>query len=31
VIGRPEDNPFVKKTKADMAALRERASALMSR
>jgi hypothetical protein len=31
VIGRPEDNPFVRKTKADMAALRENAAALTSR
>ncbi len=31
VVGLPEDNGFVKKTRADMAALRERASALIAK
>jgi hypothetical protein len=30
VVGRAEDNPFVAKTKKDMAALRKRASALLA-
>jgi hypothetical protein len=31
VVGLPEDNPFVKKTRKDLAALRERAAALIAR
>ena len=31
VVGLPEDNPFVKKTTRDMAALRERASAIIGK
>lgn len=30
VVGSPEDNPFVRKTRADMASLRERASVLIA-
>ncbi len=31
VVGCPEDNPFVRKTRKDMASLRERAAAMSSR